>query len=133
MQATDVDSCDVAALLAAARKAGLHYRLMPGRADELLVWGATGPEADAICDAMRRRRDEIATALATAQPPLPLIASGDEPDVRVADLPWSVLAAMIDARVLGALDTERAVEEWERQIAGRDDAPTRSAGRVVRL
>jgi hypothetical protein len=132
MEPTAFDTCDVATLLDAARKAGLRYRLVPGRADELLVWGASTPEADAACDAMRQRRDEITALLRAIHPPLLLGVFSDEPDVRVGDLPWSVLAPMIDSRVLDMLAAERTTEEWERQIAGRDDPPTEPVARASR-
>lgn len=118
----DFCSCPIHQVLDDARRAGVRYLLLPGRADQVLVWGPTTAAADRAVDVLRRRRDEVAAFLGSQRPALHVIGD-DEPDIPVADLPWSVLRSMIVATILETLEIECSTEAWERGNAGRDASP----------
>jgi hypothetical protein len=110
----DYTTCDLDLLLAAAKRAGLHYS---ATAPTLTIWGTTTDETDAIAAALRSRADEVVTHLRTNDP---VTLDTDDPDTLTGDLPLSVLRALVIAWTHDTHETIAGEQAWERQIARRD-------------
>jgi hypothetical protein len=105
-------------LLVVAQRAGVKYRAIAGTPARLFVWGATSPEADRVVDALYACRDEVVPLI-----PSTVAAHDGQPEMLVGELPLAVLKTLVVGWVHDTIEMIRSEEEWEHNIAGRDDPP----------
>jgi hypothetical protein len=119
MDTLNPDTCSVADLLAAFRRVGGKI-MAPAR--QLLVWGDRSETTDRLAAAIERRQTDVVAHLDAAGISSPDVV-GEEPEIAFGHLPLTVAKAIVIGWVYDALDTIEGEQDWDRQIAQRDDSP----------
>lgn len=124
----DVMTCPVITLIQEANRLGVHYFLPPCKSTHhptgrLMVWNHRSPEGQRIVEAMRARREEVATHIQEHRPkPLTVSAAEEryrrdvlnEPDadLPVGEMTWGTLASLVRSEVHTTIDERLApIEE----------------------